>query len=419
VTTFKLSGGKTATLKTTLHADKPVMRLDVSGMSGELTLALAGADRLTFASGGGFAARKLAATEHTIALPPAAAFQNRRSQDGIVIHADSRSGTPLRMRAVCGPDGVAVRMICPPGGDVSVMLAAFRGDASIACEDVAPRITLAKADDAPSVPDDPQSEQVADQTPQGRPQTGWSFFSNRPRALAPLLADQREAQIRAGWMYGRGGNKLLDLGFGGDLGIVRKDISETEAMTLTLRGLFTARFNTHDRSFPLLNTDYYGGFAFGHKFDNDAWELYVFHQSAHLGDETLDFGHRERIDYGREAVRFLWSHHFDDLRIYGGPTVNVSGSRHYIRGRATLQAGAEYRFRPWEIPMYAAADVQAKQENEWRPNLTTQVGMELGDPEEPDPKTRLFLELYTGYSNMGQYWNEYETSVMLGIGHNW
>jgi len=84
-----------------------------------------------------------------------------------------------------------------------------------------------------------------------------------------------------------------------------------------------------------------------------------------------------------------------------------------------LQAGAEYRFRPWEIPMYAAADVQFRQQTEWRPNLTTQVGMELGDSEEPSPRTRIFLELFTGYSNMGQYWDTYESSLMLGLGYNW
>jgi len=428
VTTLKLRSGRTIKLRTALAGDRPIMRLDLPAVTGELVLELTGTDRLAFATANGFAAHTLAGDDRTILLPAAGAFQNRRTQDGIVLHAVSNAS--VRMHVVYRRGRAAVHIASREDAASSVILTGFCGDASIACEDIAPGVKLAIAKEATptSAPVkfvrsiDTGAPAEARGAPEKFTDTGWSLFSNHDRAMAPLLADQREAQIRAGWMYGRGGDKFLDLGFGGDLGIVRRDFSKDEAMTLTLRGLITARFQTDAESFPLLNTDYYGGLAFGHRFGKNAWEVFVYHQSAHLGDETLDFGNRARIDYGRESVRFLWSHNLlDNLRIYGGPTLNVSGSEDFVRGKVMLQAGGEYRFNPWNVPMYVAADVQVREQNEWRPSFNAQLGMYLGKDKtkNPKPRTRIFLETFTGYSNMGQYWDTYETSTMIGLGYNW
>ena len=421
VTTLKLRDGGTIKLRTALTGDRPVMRLDLPAVTGELVLEMTGTDRLAFVTTNGFAAHTLAGDDRTILLPAAGAFQNRRSQDGIVLHALSNAS--VRMHVVYRQGRAAVHIASRDDAASSVILTGFCGDASIACEDLAPGVRFAFVQEATPAS---RGDRVVPAEARGAPEkftdTGWSLFSNRDRALAPLLADQREAQIRAGWMYGRGGDKFLDLGFGGDLGIIRRDFSPDEAMTLTLRGLITARFQTDAESFPLLNTDYYGGLAFGHRFGKNAWEVFVYHQSAHLGDEPLDFGNRARIDYGRESVRFLWSHNlFDNLRIYGGPTLNVSGSEDFVRGKVMLQAGGEYRFNPWNVPMYVAADVQVREQNEWRPSFNAQLGMYLGKhkTKNPKPRTRIFLETFTGYSNMGQYWDTYETSAMIGLAYNW
>jgi hypothetical protein len=428
ITTLKLRGGRAVKLKTVFLGNRPIMQVDLPAIAGEFILELTGADRLTLATTNGFAAHTLAGDDRTVLLPSAGAFQNRRTQDGIVLHAASSASIPMHM--VYRKGKVRVHFASRDDARVSVVLTGFCGDASIACEDMAPGAKLAIAKEATptSAPVrfvrsiDTGAPAEARGATKEFTDTGWSLFSNHERALAPLLADQREAQIRAGWMYGRGGDKFLDLGFGGDLGIVRRDFSPDEAMTLTLRGLITARFQTDAESFPLLNTDYYGGLAFGHRFGKNAWEVFVYHQSAHLGDEPLDFGNRARIDYGRESVRFLWSHNLlDNLRIYGGPTLNVSGSEDFVRGKVMLQAGGEYRFNPCNIPMYVATDVQIREQNEWRPSFNAQLGMYLGKDKTKNrkPKTRIFLETFTGYSNMGQYWDTYETSAMIGLGYNW
>jgi hypothetical protein len=431
VTTLKFRGGRTVKLRTTLIGNRPIMRIDLPSVAGELVIELTAADRLTFATTNGFSAHTLARDNRGVLLPSAGAFQNRNTQDGIVVRAASNTPTP--MHVVHHNQKTSVHLASKPDANISVTLTGFCGDASIACEDVAPGVKLAVVKERPAARplgaaqvarniDSGRRAEGATATPEKFLDTGWMLFTNGDRALAPLLADQREAQIRAGWMIGRDADKFLDLAFGGDLGIIRRDFSEDESMTLTVRGLITARFQTDAESFPLLNTDYYGGLAFGHRFGKNAWEVFIYHQSAHLGDETLDFGHRARIDYGREAVRFLWSHNLtDDLRIYGGPTLNVAGSEGFVQGKVMLQAGGEYHFNAWDIPMYAAADVQVREQNEWRPSLNTQVGMYLGKESEknPKPKTRVFMEVFTGYSNMGQYWNTYETSVMFGVGYSW
>ena len=118
-------------------------------------------------------------------------------------------------------------------------------------------------------------------------------------------------------------------------------------------------------------------------------------------------------------MRLLWSHNFGrSFRLYGGPTFNVDGER-YLRYKTTVQAGAEYRFAAWGRDMYVAADVQCRETNDWRPGFNAQIGLELGDPKKTTRRPRLFAEFFTGYSNMGQYWDVYETSLLIGLGYNW
>ena len=249
--------------------------------------------------------------------------------------------------------------------------------------------------------------------------TDWVWFSDAGRAFSPLLADQREAQIRGGFAAARHGDILGDVALGGDIALIRRDGSASEADSLTVRGLFTARFHMNSESSNQLNTDYVGGLAYGCRRGRMAWEVFVYHQSSHLGDETLVFNKRLRIDYGKETVRFLWSCDVaDGLRIYGGPSFNFSGEP-FLRYRTTAQAGCEYRFMRWGRPMYVAADVQAREINNWRPGINAQVGMDLGDPKKVARRPRLFAEVYTGYSHMGQFFNVYETSFLIGIGFNW
>ena len=88
-----------------------------------------------------------------------------------------------------------------------------------------------------------------------------------------------------------------------------------------------------------------------------------------------------------------------------------------IEGKVTLQGGAEYRFNAFGQKMFAAVDLQSKQENGWRVNVTAQAGVYLADPEVSwFRRPRVYVEFFDGYSNMGQFWNVRDTYIMLGLG---
>lgn len=406
LTTITPPRGAVVTLMTAVQPSRPTLHLETTGLAGDIVIRLAAADRACFRRGIAFDVVNLTGAATVKVASARVALQNRSSQDGVVIYKSGGSGAMSLTTA----GGVVEVRIKAGGVPMTVTITAFRGDASLAVEDALVPLGLTLGKDVGKKEGKEKKGFMSD----------WSFFSNDPRAFAPLLADQREAQVRAGFSQNRlDGDILADLAFGGDLGLMRRDWANGDAATLSVRALITARLNMNTDSTDVMNNDYFGGLAYGRRSGRDSWEIYAYHESAHLGDETLDFGKRKRIDYGREAVRFLWSRQFGNLRVYGGPTQNLSASASFNRLKTALQAGAEYRFTRWGRPLYVAGDLQTREENKWRPHLTAQIGMELGDLKKVKRRTRLFLEFYTGYSNMGQYWNEYETTVMFGLGFNW
>jgi hypothetical protein len=276
------------------------------------------------------------------------------------------------------------------------------------------------APDAGSQPVEVRQEGApADDAPSESFLEAWGMFSDDPRAFRPLLADPREATIRVGQSYDCSGEGFSDIQFGGDVGLLRREFGGGELLTVSVRGLFTTRFATCRSSFDQLNTDYRGGLAVGYRTGPHQMEALIFHQSSHLGDEVLDFGDRERIDYSYEMLRLMYGFDvIDDLRIYGGAGIKLRGSPTEIGQQVQLQAGAEYGFTLWDERFFAAADLKLRQENDWGPSFATQLGWDLsrGGQREVIKRPRLFLEFFTGYSNMGQYWDERESAIMLAFG---
>ncbi len=253
---------------------------------------------------------------------------------------------------------------------------------------------------------------------QAPPQKHVELFSDRGRVFPPLLADPKEAQFRLGFLGDFHGSAFLDFVFGGDAALARVDYDNGRMCSLTVRGLVSPRFQFNSSSFDLLNTDFQGGLALGTSKGDTACEWYLFHQSSHLGDEVLDSGLREKIDYSKEGLRFLTSRRLGPLRLYGGPTVNFRTDPDEYEETLVLQAGAEYAFMQDTRPMFLALDLRSRQGNDWNVNATAQFAVELGDPKVVKRRHRLFVELFTGYSDMGQYYNESESRVLIGVAYN-
>ncbi len=332
--------------------------------------------------------------------PQPVAFQRRADQLGLV----------ARLSPAGDGDGAAV------------VLAAFRGDALIALENAgAPSAaSVAPAGPAPRPAElpgrsDPTGRTSADALAAGE----LVWFPDEARVFRPLEADPREARMQVGLMYAcrRDEDPFLDAQLGGDLGIIRQRIGPDREYSLSVRGLMTSRFNAGRDNFPQYNTDFIAGLAGGYRTGDHAFELLFYHQSSHLGDEILDWSERSRIDYARETVRLLWGWDvLPNVRLYAGPSVHVRAWPQDLRGRLVLQGGVEYRFDVLGQPMYAALDVQAREATEWNVNVAGQVGIELGDPDlKLLKRPKLFLEAFNGNSNMGQFWDENQTHVMVGL----
>lgn len=403
--------------------------LDVpAGKSGTLVLHLAGIDRIIAEKNGGFVMfrsglnKKLSARKF--------AFQSIGDQHGLTV-------------SVLGDVAGEISIVQPPTKEITkewarslnvhipwkaagskksilrITIRGFRGDALIALGKLPGAdksgsrseagISVAKKPVVPKPPTDAAAKRYKDH---------WQFFSGNRRAFKPLLADCRETTARFGYMYGRHGNTYMDAGLGGD--ILLHDIGkpDTGRWTISGRGLFSMRLNARENSAPVQNTDYIGGMALGYQKGKNSYELFVYHQSSHLGDEITDWGTRRRIDYVRETVRLLWSRQCGPVRVYAGPSFNVTGEPTPIKGKITLQGGAEYVFKLCKAPMYLAGDIQSKHENNYDLNFTGQIGLFLKDPKKNRHRPRLFLEFFNGFSNMGQFYRDRETYIMLGLGYD-
>jgi hypothetical protein len=417
VSSFRFTGDKEAKLTTSVFDGRPTIRFEVSPAGGaELVIYVGGADRLVCSNGSGFATASLGAGSGKMTVRGSAlVLQRRADQHGLAITAEN-------MRIESSPGGARVHVPLASAADraVRVEVTGFRGDAIIAHENAIrssggnrPQATVSQL---AAQQKEAAAEPVSDTN---EPAIGeWQWWTGTDRVFPPLLADPREAQVRIGVGYADPPLKFLEAGVGGDLVVAKKRFAEDQELSVSLRGLIIGRLDTCSSSFPLLNTDFFGGVATGYRRGDDAWELYLFHESSHLGDEVLEDRQRRRIDFSREAVRLLWSHDFGALRLYGGPTFNIRGFPDDIRRRTTLQLGAEYRWVAWNTPMYVACDLKSRQENNWAVDFTAQYGIELGDPAKVRNRPRIFLEYFIGHSNMGQFFNEHEKYIMLGFGYN-
>jgi hypothetical protein len=406
------------------------LRFEAPDSPGTLRVRISGATRAVTDANGKIRVLRDLSTAASLSSP--AAFQNARDQHGLTL-SWTVGGKPAPGRLRAREQSLVLELDYRPGQVVTLEVNDFAGDSLLALEslpDSGASNALAKAEASGGETHAfvPMSEEPAAATevgspradPPAKPEGGWfDLFPNKTRVMAPLLADQREATMRFGYMGDNEHETHFDVQFGGDLVLWWWPLTNDQELSLSIRGLASTRFMVDD-NYPQLNSDYFGGVALGYRRGKDTFELYLYHESSHLGDETLDFGRRDRIDYSREALRLLWSREIlQDLRVYLGPTFNFDGADPEAIGHTWIfQGGAEYEFRLANLPMYAAVDLQTKEENDWRVNTNAQLGLFLleDDDESIIRRPRVFLEYFNGNSNMGQYWDEHEATWMLGVG---
>lgn len=404
---LKTKAGKESQVRFTIGPGPALLSLAIesTALNANWLIRLPRADRVVFRSEGNYGVVTKAALPGSI--PEAAgrlAIQKSADQYGIWLGI--ANGSAPRKGKVEVKNNVLEVLLPLTRGSIS--LGAFKGDSLIAMEQALPSEKPVQ-----------QASQKADACSTASPRVQkWRWFSDEGRRFTALRADPREAAFHLGFMQDDNGESFEDVAVGGDLGILHFSISDGAEMSLTMRGLITARFDMFSKSFDLLNADFLGGPALGYKKGPWSWEAFAYHQSSHLGDEVLEDGGRRRIDYGREVVRFLGAHSWENLRLYVGPSYVLHSLPKSAQGCWTMQAGLEYSFSLWDQPCFAATDIQFRQENDWNLNLTARVGVDLGNPQLTQNRQYIFIELFQGYSNMGQYYDAWERYAMVGIGYN-
>jgi hypothetical protein len=237
-----------------------------------------------------------------------------------------------------------------------------------------------------------------------------------PRALfRSLIADPRWPHFSASYRYylddSSGLRNAGAVSFGETLSIFRYHIDGSNEWELGLQpGVFSI-FDLDSASVDLINTDFFLA-AFGaYRHRSLTGMLRVFHQSSHLGDELLLRQTRpNRINLSYEGIDAKLSYDLPwGFRIYGGGGylfhVNPSDL-----GRGSAQVGGEFRsergfLRDWIRPV-AGLDLQFREENQWKTDLSLRLGVELDSVSILNRNLQLLVEYFKGHSFEGQFFNQ-------------
>jgi hypothetical protein len=149
----------------------------------------------------------------------------------------------------------------------------------------------------------------------------------------------------------------------------------------------------------------------------DHWIRLAYHHiSSHLGDDYRNRFDVTAIDYGRDAVDVvLYVRPNRVLGIYGG--ANIAYNVHpESAGRRSLRFGLELEHREAQslFAPFAAFDVQAEEDTDWKPRVNVQIGARF-------PKLdgrrllRVGFEFLTGPSVQRQFYDQQVTQWSLGI----
>ena len=261
-----------------------------------------------------------------------------------------------------------------------------------------------------------------------RSQGGWRLEPGpHAEAYKPYVADPRRARV------GVTGIAVLDdeiedagearwrLQAGATAGLLRwtDEGDPARIVQLDAEAGFSGEFDLEDSNDSIGWDGIYGFLVAWRNRPEVGWRVGAHHVSSHIGDEFADETGRERINATREELLAGVS------RLLGGGwrTYAEAGWAYHVGNydlldRWRLQTGLEYESpRTWwreRLGWYAAGDVSSYEEDEWEPNLTLQWGFALERAPGLD-EARLGLELYSGRARMGEFFEERETALGIGL----
>jgi hypothetical protein len=255
-----------------------------------------------------------------------------------------------------------------------------------------------------------------------KPATLPTGFLPEGQLFDPLLADPRWPHFSASYQYYLRDSDFKNVGsgsFGETIILFRADGPFGGQREVGLQASVFAIFDLDAPSTDLINADYFVAGLASYRLGQFQALGRAFHQSSHLGDEFLLRSREDRVNLSYEGVDLKLSYHLFGrvLRVYGGGGYLIHREPSELDPWST-QAGIELQ-SPWTLlrgalrPV-AAADVQNRQENDWKTDLSLRAGVQFESVQVLDRKLQLMLEYFNGHSPNGQFYRE--RIEYLGIG---
>ncbi len=238
--------------------------------------------------------------------------------------------------------------------------------------------------------------------------------------FAPLLADPREPHFAAIYQRHHGEPQLANVGhasFGETFALLGGGIGDETRWELGILGGVSSIFDLDANSFDLVNSDYWVAPTFSLRRGILSGHARLFHRSSHVGDEFLIGGRGTRVDFGNEGLDLFASADLHEaLRVYLGGGVILNSEPDI--DRLSAQVGFELR-SPWTFlggttrPV-AALDFQAREELNWREELSVVWGVELANPDVDWLHLAILGTYFTGSTPYGQFFGL--RAEWLGVG---
>ena len=174
-------------------------------------------------------------------------------------------------------------------------------------------------------------------------------------------------------------------------------------------GVF-GRFRLEVSSSDLVASDWVVAFPVEARWSAWSARLRLTHWSAHLGDEMIEMGGAERVDFTSETLDALVAYRVGGVRLYGGGGAvtrsSLENEAHLgpdFSDNALVQLGADFEWLPWSAGGFGldgGLDWQSADRSDWAGQLSAVLGLTARDG---DRSARLSGVFHDGPSPMGQF----------------
>ena len=181
---------------------------------------------------------------------------------------------------------------------------------------------------------------------------------------------------------------------------------------------FNSQFDLEEDSYPLVNTDYRVGIPLSYRRGDFSARARIFHQSSHLGDETILAGRvPQRVNLSVEIVDFLLAWERAGWRPYAGGLYIIHADPSDL-GKSGFQVGLDYvGTRPvlFGARLVGGVDYRSLEATDWRGGVSAKLGLEFGRPRPERRGLTLLLEYFDGSAPFGQFYRDVVTYYGVGL----